>query len=62
MQGVQESTGETGSEKEVMKPITHDEEILVRRLAAKLYELRVITGKEFCKLCKRAMRRPKKAT
>ena len=43
-----------------MKSITYDEEILVRRIAWKLYDLRIITGKEFVKICKRAERRPKK--
>lgn len=43
-----------------MKPITHDEEILVRRIAWKLYDLRIVTGKEFAKICKRAERRPKR--
>lgn len=40
-----------------MKPITPDEEVLVRRIAWKLYDLKIITGKEFAKICKRAERR-----
>lgn len=47
-------------QKRTMKPITHDEEILVRRIAWKLYDLKIITGKEFAKICKRAQRRPKR--
>jgi hypothetical protein len=49
-----------GKRKRTMKPITHDEEILVRRIVWKLYDLKIITGKEFAKICKRAERRPKK--
>jgi len=47
-------------QKRTMKPITYDEEILVRRIVWKLYDLKIITGKEFAKICGRAERRPRK--
>lgn len=43
-----------------MKPITRDEEFLVRRIVLKLWQLKIISTKEFLKLIARAMRRPKK--
>lgn len=43
-----------------MKPITQDEEFLVRQIVLKLWQLRIISTKEFLKFIARAMRRPKK--
>lgn len=43
-----------------MKPITQDEEFIVRRIVSKLWQLKIISTKEFSRLITRAMRRPKK--